>query len=157
MGAGGVGVSDLGDLYQEVILEHKRRPRNFRAMRDATRDVDGYNPLCGDHIHLHVKLRNDVIEDVSFEGAGCAISTASASMMTEKVKGMGRGEALALFESVHSLLTGEDERVDPTTLGKLAIFAGVRNYPSRVKCASLSWHTLNAALKNDGENVVTTE
>jgi nitrogen fixation NifU-like protein len=126
-------------------------------MPDSTRDVDGHNPLCGDHIHLHVKLSDGVIEDVSFEGAGCAISTASASMMTEKVRGMRRGEARALFESVHDLLVGDDEGADPEALGKLAIFAGVRNYPSRVKCASLSWHTLNAALKEDGESVVTTE
>jgi len=150
-------VSDLGDLYQEMILEHKRHPRNFRPMPDSTKSVVGHNPLCGDHIQLHVRLCDDVVEDVSFEGAGCAISTASASMMTEKVKGMRRADALSLFESVHDLLTGRDEGADPSALGKLAIFSGVRNYPSRVKCASLSWHTLNAALKDDGENVVTTE
>ena len=150
-------MSDLGDLYQEVILEHKRHPRNHRPMPDATRDVDGHNPLCGDHIHLHVKLKGDTIEDVSFEGAGCAISTASASMMTERVKGMQRAEARTLFTAVHRLLTGNDAGSDPATLGKLAIFAGIRNYPSRVKCASLSWHTLNAALQDDGESVVTTE
>lgn len=150
-------MSDLGDLYQEVILEHKRRPRNFRAMPDPDRDVDGHNPLCGDHIHLHVKFRDDIVEDVCFEGEGCAISTASASMMTEAVKGLSREQALALFESVHALLTGTDGDADPSALGKLAIFSGVRNYPSRVKCASLSWHTLNAALQDDGERVVTTE
>lgn len=150
-------MSDLTDLYQEVILEHKRHPRNFRPMLGANRNVDGHNPLCGDHIHLHVKLNGDVIEDVSFEGAGCAISTASASMMTEAVKGKRRAEAQALFQRVHGLLTGEDEGVDPSALGRLAIFSGVRNFPSRVKCASLSWHTLNAALREDGEDVVTTE
>ncbi len=150
-------MSDLTDLYQEVILEHKRHPRNFRPMPGANRNVDGHNPLCGDHIHLHVKLNGDVIEDVSFEGAGCAISTASASMMTEAVKGKQRAEAQALFQRVHGLLTGEDEGVDSSALGRLAIFSGVRNFPSRVKCASLSWHTLNAALREDGEDVVTTE
>lgn len=150
-------MSDLTDLYQEVILEHKRHPRNFRPMAEATRNVDGHNPLCGDHIHLHVKLNGEVIEDVSFEGAGCAISTASASMMTEAVKGKRRAEARAMFRRVHGLLTGEDADSDPTALGRLAIFAGVRNFPSRVKCASLSWHTLNAALREDGEDVVTTE
>lgn len=150
-------MSDLGDLYQEMILEHKRRPRNFRPMPDSTRSVEGHNPLCGDHIELHVRVRDGVVEDVSFEGAGCAISTASASMMTEKVKGMRREEALSLFESVHDLLTGKGGDADPAALGKLSIFSGVRNYPSRVKCASLSWHTLNAALRDDGEAVVTTE
>ncbi len=148
---------DLGDLYQELILEHKRRPRNLRPMPDSTRDVAGHNPLCGDHIELHVRMNGQTIEDISFEGTGCAISTASASMMTEHLKGKSRAEAEAMFEAVHRLLTDEFAEVDPDAIGKLVIFAGVRNYPSRVKCASLAWHTLRAVLSSDGPESVTTE
>ncbi len=148
---------ELDDLYQEVILEHKRHPRNFRPMPEATRTIEGFNPLCGDHIHLHVKFNGDVIEDASFEGTGCAISTASASMMTERVKGLHKDEAEGLFQAMHSMLTEDDSDTDTAQLGKLAIFSGVRNYPVRVKCASLSWHTLKAAMQESAENVVTTE
>ena len=148
---------ELGDLYQELILEHKRRPRNLGPMPESSRDVEGHNPLCGDHITLHLKLNGDEIEDVRFEGNGCAISTASASMMTEHVKGKSRSEALALFESVHRLLTEEFPEIDAEELGRLTIFSGVRNYPSRVKCASLAWHTLRVGLSPDGPDSVTTE
>jgi len=148
---------DLDDLYQEVILDHKRNPRNFGPMSDANRNVDGFNPLCGDHIHLHVKLAGDVIQDVRFEGEGCAISTASASLMTEALKGKRVEDAERMFEAVHALLTEEDVDPDLGQLGKLAIFSGVRRFPSRVKCASLAWHTLCAALQEDGDEVVTTE
>jgi nitrogen fixation NifU-like protein len=148
---------DLDDLYQEVILDHKRHPRNFGPMPDANRNVDGFNPLCGDHIHLHVKLSGDVIEDVRFEGEGCAISTASASLMTEALKGKRVEDAERMFEAVHALLTEEDADPDLAHLGKLAIFSGVRQFPSRVKCASLAWHTLSAAIQEEGGEVVTTE
>jgi nitrogen fixation NifU-like protein len=148
---------DLDDLYQEVILDHKRHPRNFGPLPEANRHVDGFNPLCGDHIHLHVKLDGDLIEDVRFEGEGCAISTASASLMTEALKGKRVGDAQELFDAVHELLTEDDAAADIGKLGKLSIFSGVRRFPSRVKCASLAWHTLSAAIREDGDEVVTTE
>ena len=148
---------ELDDLYQEVILDHKRRPRNFGPLPGATRDVEGFNPLCGDHIHLHVKLAGDVIDDIRFEGEGCAISTASASLMTEVLKGKRVSDAEALYKAVHSLLTDDDHDPDLSKLGKLSIFSGVRRFPSRVKCASLAWHSLAAAIEDGGEDVVTTE
>jgi nitrogen fixation protein NifU and related proteins len=140
--------TDLRDLYQEVILDHSKRPRNFHAMPQADRQAEGYNPLCGDRETVYLDLEGDVVKDVSFQGAGCAISTASASMMTESVKGKTRAEADALFARFHDLITGKGE-AGVVELGKLAVFSGVREYPVRVKCATLPWHTLKAAL--DGE------
>ena len=143
----------LEDLYQEVILDHSKRPRNFHQMPDATRNVEGYNPLCGDKLKLFVKLNGETVQDISFVGAGCAISTASASLMTETVKGKTRQEAVQLMERFHDLLTTEKPVAD---LGKLEVFSGVREFPVRVKCATLAWHTLKSALTN-AEEVVSTE
>ena len=139
-------MSDLGDLYQEVILDHYRRPRNFGALPDADRSAQGDNPLCGDRLSVQLKLRGDVIEDIRFHGAGCAISVASASIMTESVRGRTLAEARALFEKFHSMVTGRGGSGD---LGKLEAFAGVCEFPVRVKCATLAWHTLRAA--HDGQ------
>lgn len=150
-------MSLLRELYQEVILDHNKNPRNFRKMEDATRHVEGYNPLCGDHYTIFVKMDGDVINDVSFEGAGCAISKASASVMSSMLKGKTKADAENLFLEFHKLVKGElnvDENAD--RLGKLAAFAGVSEFPVRVKCASLAWHTLHAALEEQTE-VVTTE
>ena len=144
----------LEDLYQEVILDHSRRPRNFHQMDDATRHVEGYNPLCGDKLKLFVKLDGERVADISFVGAGCAISTASASLMTETVKGKSRQEAVNLMERFHDLLTTEKPR--KADLGKLEVFSGVREFPARVKCATLAWHTLKSALTGASE-VVSTE
>lgn len=148
---------DLDELYQEVILDHKRHPRNFHAMESATREVDGHNPLCGDHLHLYLRLAEDRIDDISFLGQGCAISTASASLMTERLKGHSVEEAMELFDLVHRVLTEAEPGVDMNSLGKLQVFAGVRNYPSRVKCASLAWHTLRAALQQQDCTSISTE
>ena len=137
---------ELNDLYRDVILDHNRRPRNFGNLESADASVEGFNPLCGDHLTLRLKLNDDTISDIRFEGQGCAISTASASLMTEAVKGKSRGEALDLFERVHQLLT-DDAAPPAQELGKLAALSGVREYPARVKCASLCWHTLASALK----------
>jgi nitrogen fixation NifU-like protein len=136
---------DLNELYRDVILDHNRHPRNFGDLEQADASVEGFNPLCGDRLTLKVKLRDDTISDIRFEGEGCAISTASASLMTEAVKGKTRREALELFERVHHLLT--DEAAPADELGKLAALSGVREYPSRVKCASLCWHTLSSVLR----------
>ncbi len=137
---------ELNDLYRDVILDHNRRPRNFGSLESADASVEGFNPMCGDHLTLRLKLRDDTISDIRFEGQGCAISTASASLMTEAVKGKSREEALRLFNRMHQLLT--DDAAPPTEeLGKLAALSGVREYPARVKCASLCWHTLASALK----------
>ena len=136
---------DLNDLYRDVILDHNRQPRNFGPLEPADASVEGFNPLCGDHLTLRVRLKDDTISDIRFEGQGCAISTASASLMTEAVKGKSRGEALKLFERVHQLLT-DDAAPPADELGKLAALSGVREYPARVKCASLCWHTLASAL-----------
>lgn len=153
-------MSDLRDLYQEVILDHSKRPRNFHAITGA-RKAEGYNPLCGDRETVYLVLEGDRVKDVAFQGAGCAISTASASMMTESVKGKTRAEAEALFERFHRLITGENGETAGKSpeLGKLEVFSGVREYPVRVKCATLPWHTLKAALLSDGagETVVSTE
>ena len=148
--------TDLRDLYQEVILDHSKRPRNFHAMPDADRKAEGYNPLCGDRETVFLDLDGDVLKDVSFQGAGCAISTASASMMTESVKGKTRAEADALFERFHDLITGKSgsDAASPE-LGKLTVFSGVREYPVRVKCATLPWHTLKAALVGENAPVST--
>jgi nitrogen fixation NifU-like protein len=138
---------ELNDLYRDVILDHNRQPRNFGALEPADASVEGFNPMCGDHLTLRLRLNQDTISDIRFEGQGCAISTASASLMTEAVKGKSRGEALKLFERVHQLLT--DDAAPPAEgLGKLAALSGVREYPARVKCASLCWHTLASALKS---------
>ena len=138
-------MSDLSDLYQEVILDHNRRPRNFHAMADASYTAEGYNPLCGDRLTLYLKLSGDVITDLAFEGAGCAISKASASMMTDALKGHTIAEAKALFERFHRMVTTPPEQA-VEDMGKLSSLAGVREFPVRVKCASLAWHTLKAAM-----------
>lgn len=145
-------MSSLTELYQNVILEHNRSPRNYRVMDDADRHAEGNNPLCGDQLTVWLKLDGDVIRDVSFQGLGCAISRASASLMTAAVKGKSRREADELFERFHRMVTGKSESADPETLGKLAVFSGISEYPIRVKCASLPWHTLKAALE-DGEGL----
>jgi nitrogen fixation NifU-like protein len=139
-------MSDLRDLYQEVIFDHNRKPRNYGPLQDANRHADGHNPLCGDVIHLSLKLKDGVIEDVHFEGEGCAISTASASLMTEALKGRTEAEAQKMFEGFHQMVTGQGV---PQDLGKLEVLSGVSEFPARVKCASLAWHTLNAALHQD--------
>jgi nitrogen fixation protein NifU and related proteins len=145
-------MSDLRDLYQEVILDHNRRPRNFGPLPAANRRAEGHNPLCGDRVTVYLEVEGDRIRDVSFEGAGCAISTASASLMTEALKGLSLEEARTLFHGFHELVTKGDEGED---LGKLAVFTGVREYPMRVKCATLAWHTLMAALDAKDQPVTT--
>jgi nitrogen fixation NifU-like protein len=150
-------MSDLRDLYQEVILDHNKRPRNFRKLECADRTCEGFNPLCGDRLTLFLHLDGDRISEVTFEGTGCAISRASASLMTDTLKGRTVAEAEALFARFHDLVTSDPETpADVADLGKLAVFAGVREYPSRVKCATLSWHTLMAAVK-DAKTSVSTE
>ena len=145
-------MSELSDLYQETILEHNKNPRNFRDIDDADKTADGKNPLCGDALRVYVKMDGDVVGDVAFKGSGCAISKASASMMTQSVKGRSREEADQLFDEFHKMVTGSlDPEADENNLGKLRIFAGVLEFPARVKCASLSWHTLHAALHDEGE------
>jgi len=147
---------DLRDLYQEVIFDHNRNPRNFRVMENADRQVEGFNPLCGDRLTLFLKMDGDVITDASFQGSGCAISTASVSLMTEIVKGKTEAEAEELFTKFHEMTIGKEEHINLEALGKLAVLAGVREYPARVKCATLAWHTLDAALKNEA-NAISTE
>jgi nitrogen fixation NifU-like protein len=144
---------DLGDLYQEVILDHNRRPRNFRSLDDARRQ-EGFNPLCGDRLTLFVKVDGDRIVDVAFQGSGCAISKASASLMTEALKGKTVSEARELFARFHDMVTSAPDTAAPD-LGKLSVLSGVREYPTRVKCASLAWHTLRAALAGDNSTVST--
>ena len=139
-------MSDLRELYQEVILDHSKRPRNFGQPAHANRQADGHNPLCGDRLRLYVALADDAIRDIGFEGDGCAISKASASLMTEAVKGRSASEARALFRRFHHLMTAADGPAFGEDTDKLAVFAGVRDYPVRVKCATLPWHTLVAAL-----------
>jgi nitrogen fixation NifU-like protein len=151
-------VNELRELYQEVILDHSKHPRHFKEMPEASHKADGHNPLCGDRVTVYLHVDGDVIEDVSFQGAGCSISTASASMMGDALRGRTVAEARALFEKFHELVTSDpshaEEKADPA-LGKLAVFSGVCEFPMRVKCASLSWHTMKAAL--DGEVGVSTE
>jgi nitrogen fixation NifU-like protein len=142
-------MSDLDDLYQEVILDHNKSPRNFRLMADANRKAEGYNPLCGDHVTVFLRLQDGVIQDISFQGSGCAISKASASMMTAELKGKSEAAAHALFDKVHQMLTSETNGAASEKVGKLAILSGVCKFPARVKCASLAWHTVNAALKGE--------
>ena len=150
-------MSDLRELYQEVILDHNRRPRNFRRLDCANRSCEGFNPLCGDRLTLFLEMEGDRIKEVTFEGTGCAISRASASLMTDALKGKTLAEVDALFERFHQLVTSDPEAApDISGLGKLAVFAGVREHPSRIKCATLSWHTLRAAVTN-GEKIVSTE
>jgi nitrogen fixation protein NifU and related proteins len=149
-------MSELTDLYQEVILDHNRRPRNFRAMGEANRKQEGFNPLCGDRLTVYVKLDGDRIDDVSFEGSGCAISKASASLMTEALKGKTVDEARALFDRFHDMVTSSSD-IPPPDLGKLSVLSGVREFPTRIKCASLAWHTLKAAVSDPLAEPVTTE
>ena len=150
-------MSEMRELYQEVILDHGRKPRNFRALEDANREGHGHNPLCGDKLVVRAKVKDGLVEDLAFDGAGCAISMASASLMTEALKGKPEAEARALFERFHVMVTGDEEVTleQLEDLDKLAVFSGVRDYPLRVKCATLSWHTLNAALDQSDEKVVT--
>jgi nitrogen fixation NifU-like protein len=145
-------MADLRELYQQTILDHNRSPRNYHKLEDATKTSEGYNPLCGDHITVYLHMENGVIQDISFQGSGCAISKASASIMSSVMKGKTAAEAEELFRRFHSLVTEESgEPADLDSLGKLAVFAGVREFPARVKCASLAWHTLHAALHEDGK------
>ena len=140
-------MSELSELYQQVILDHNKKPRNFKKIEDAELSAEGYNPLCGDQLTVYLNLDDGVVSDISFEGSGCAISKAAASMMTQAVKKKTRTEAEQLFQEFHSMVTGElDEEVEDNNLGNLKIFAGVRDFPVRVKCATLAWHTLQAAL-----------
>jgi nitrogen fixation NifU-like protein len=148
--------TELDDLYQEVILDHGRKPRNFHKLDDANREAEGLNPLCGDHFKLYVKLDGDKISDIAFEGSGCAISKASASLMTTVVKGKTVAEAERLFGSFHALVTEGPGKVNVSELGKLAALSGVCEFPTRVKCASLVWHTLKNALDHE-QKVVSTE
>lgn len=146
---------DLKDLYRDVIVDHNRHPRNFGRLQDCDAHAEGHNPLCGDRLTIYVRMQGDRIEETKFEGSGCAISVASASLLTEAVRGKTRAEFQALFDQVHGLLTGRDADIDPAPLGKLAALSGVREFPSRVKCASLCWHTLNAALRHENQPVRT--
>ena len=148
-------MSDLRDLYQQVIMDHNKKPRNFREIADANHMAHGNNPLCGDALVVYVKMNGDVIEDVSFQGSGCAISVASASLMTESLKGKTLAEAEVLYDNVHKALSGEDDAAELS--GKLQVLAGVKEFPARVKCATFSWHTVHAAVDNDHDISVSTE
>ena len=148
-------MSDLRELYQQVILDHNKNPRNFHDMPDATNRVDGYNPLCGDHYTVFLKTDGDTIREVSFTGSGCAISKASASVMSSTVKGKSKEEADRLFETFHRLVTGDQSGLSAADLGRLAAFSGVSEFPARVKCATLAWHTLRSALDGNDEKVTT--
>jgi nitrogen fixation NifU-like protein len=149
-------MSDLRELYQEVILEHSKSPRNYRELATANHTAEGFNPLCGDHFTVYLDLDGDSIRDISFQGTGCAISKASASMMTQRVRGKTKAEAERLFDQFHKLVTGEQRSDNGLELGKLAVFAGVSEFPVRVKCAILPWHTLHASLQGS-QSVVSTE
>ena len=145
-------MSELSELYQQVILDHNKKPRNFRKLEAPSHTAEGYNPLCGDHLTVYLNLDADRVADVGFEGSGCAISKASASMMTQAVKGKSKEEAENLFREFHSMVTGElNEETEENSLGNLKIFAGVREFPVRVKCATLPWHTLHAALNKQDQ------
>jgi nitrogen fixation protein NifU and related proteins len=149
-------MSDLRDLYQDVILEHSKTPRNFRVQPTADHTAEGFNPLCGDRFTIYVTLEGDAIKDVSFQGAGCAISKASASMMTQSVQGKSVAEAEKIFERFHEMVTGHAKKsAEESDLGKLAVFSGVSEFPVRVKCATLAWHTLQAALEGKQDPVST--
>lgn len=148
-------MSELRDLYQEVILDHYKRPRNFGPLEEADHKAEGHNPLCGDRVTIYLVMEGDVIRNISFQGAGCAISTASASLMTEMLKGKTLAEVETLFGEFHAMLTGDPSQPADPVQGKLAVFSGVREFPARVKCATLSWHTLQAALKEQKEPIST--
>jgi nitrogen fixation protein NifU and related proteins len=147
-------MSDLRELYQDVILEHSKTPRNYRELQGANHKAEGFNPLCGDHFTVYLDLEGDKIQDVTFQGSGCAISKASASMMTQSVKGKSKEDAEKLFKRFHDLVTGAANG-DRDSLGKLAVFSGVSEFPVRVKCATLAWHTLQAALEGKQDSVTT--
>ena len=148
-------MADLRDLYQEVILEHSKQPRNYRELGDANHKAEGFNPLCGDHYTVYLKRDGDTIQEVSFTGSGCAISKASASVMSSTVKGKSKEEAERLFDTFHKLVTGDTSGLSAADLGRLAAFSGVSEFPARVKCATLAWHTLKSALEGTGEKVTT--
>lgn len=149
-------MGSLSALYQDVILDHNRAPRNYRPMENANRRVEGHNPLCGDRLTVWLRVEGDIIQDVAFQGSGCAISKASASLMTTAVKGKTRSEAETLFQRFHGLVTGSLEPAEAESLGKLAVFSGVSQFPVRIKCASLSWHALKAAL-DQPDGIISTE
>ncbi len=149
-------MSELTDLYQEVILDHNRRPHNFRVIEAPTARREGFNPLCGDRLTLYLTLEGDVIKDAAFQGSGCAISKASASLMTDAIKGKTVAEARDLFDHFHAMITSDTDTV-AEDLGKLSVLAGVREFPTRIKCASLAWHTMKAAVAHEGEAPVSTE
>jgi len=149
-------MSEFSELYQQVILDHNKKPRNYKVLEHPSRTQEGYNPLCGDQLTLYLEMEGDKIKDVSFQGQGCAISKASASLMTTAIKGKTKEEAEQLFGEFHRMVKGElDPNAEPHHLGRLTILAGVREFPARVKCASLSWHTLHAALAGSGDSVST--
>src|SRR5947209_14263200 len=148
-------MSELSELYQAVILDHNKKPRNFHRLENANRTAEGYNPLCGDHLNVYLHVEDDQVKEVSFEGSGCAISKASASMMTQSVKGKTRAEAETLFDRFHKLVTGQLANGRRAELGKLAVFSGVSEFPVRVKCATLAWHALHAAMHRKEEAVST--
>lgn len=149
-------MSELRELYQEIILDHNKNPRNFGKLEGANRTQEGFNPLCGDHLHVHLIVEGDRIEGISFEGSGCAISKASASLMTAALKGKGVSEAEELFENFHTMVMADTSvPVDEEKVGKMAIFAGVREFPMRVKCATLAWHTMKAALAGEDTPIST--
>lgn len=148
-------MADLRDIYQEVILEHAKTPRNFRALEAPAQKAEGLNPLCGDRCTVYVEMLGDVIEDIAFQGSGCAISRASASMMTQSLKGKTASQAEEMFQSFHSMVTGQNGNGNHPEIGKLAVFSGVSGFPARVKCATLPWHTLQAALHGDRQPVTT--
>lgn len=148
-------MNELDELYQDLILDHSRSPRNYGVLADANHHAEGYNPLCGDHFSVFLDIQGGKIAHAGFDGHGCAISTSSASLMTEAVRGLTPAEAEALFSRVHALVTGQGEAEDAEDLGKLEAFQGVRNFPLRVKCATLAWHTLRAALRGEAEPVST--
>jgi nitrogen fixation protein NifU and related proteins len=149
-------MSELSELYQQVILDHNKKPRNFRKLESASHTAEGFNPLCGDHLMLYLKLDGNTLAEITFEGSGCAISKAAASMMTQALKGKSKQDAEELFQEFHSMVTGQlDEETQQNKLGNLKIFAGVKDFPVRVKCATLPWHTMRAALNN--EQSVSTE
>lgn len=149
-------MSDVSELYQDLIVDHNKSPRNRGRLVEPNRTAEGFNPLCGDHITIYLAIENDIVKDISFEGSGCAISTASASLMTESVKGKTLAEAQALFRKMHNLVTGQEQQDEGgPALGKLEAFSNVCHYPARVKCATLAWHTVNAAIKKQAEPVST--
>jgi nitrogen fixation NifU-like protein len=150
-------MNELRELYQQVILDHNKNPRNYREIEDASSKVEGYNPLCGDHYTIFLKTDGDTIADVSFTGSGCAISKASASVMSSMLKGKTKEEAERLFDTFHRLVTGDQSGLSAADLGRLAAFSGVSEFPARVKCATLAWHTLRSAIEGEAKEVVSTE